>query len=91
MEETQSQFPILEPTNLMPALDQLASQGGAWALVVILLGVVAYLFRHIVRENAAQRAEDRKTIDRLANVIASNTAGFQVLSEIVRSRKDRQE
>ncbi len=91
MEDLEPQFLNMEPTTIMPALDQLASQGGAWALVVILLGVIGYLFRHIIRENAAQRAEDRKTIDRLATIVANNTAGFQILSEIVRGRKDKPE
>ena len=80
-----------EPTTIMPALDQLASQGGAWVLVAVLLAVIGYLFRHIIRENTAQREEDRKTIDRLATIIANNTAGFQILSEIVRGRKDKRE
>ena len=90
MEEPDQQFNIVEPT-MMPALDQLASQGGPWVLVAVLLAVIGYLFRHIVRENTAQREEDRKTIDRLATIIANNTAGFQILSEIVRGRKDKPE
>lgn len=78
-------------------INRIAGESLGWAVSVVLAMVVAYLFIVIQRMHTdtkklltEQRDEDRKTIDRLATVIANNSTSNALLAEAVRGGRGKE-